>query len=205
VQYAARVSLRDRKRERTRRAIVEAAADLFERHGYEETTVADIAAAAEIGTRTFFTYFPTKEDVLFPDSAARVQGALDAIAAREPGERPAEVLLRALKHLSGPRTDMVGRLAVLRTRLTREVPAVRGKGLQVQLEAHREIARRLHAAYPSELDEVSAAALVGAFLGAITGALMVLLDDSRTLADEAHISDGINRATRIALRPWMEA
>ncbi len=47
------LSLRDRKRERTRQALIDAAAELFERKGYHETTVAQIAAAAEIGTRTF--------------------------------------------------------------------------------------------------------------------------------------------------------
>ena len=66
-------SLRDRKRERTRRALVDAAAALFERKGYDETTVAEIAAAADIGTRTFFSYFASKEDILFPDSDTRTQ------------------------------------------------------------------------------------------------------------------------------------
>ena len=43
--------LRERKRERTRLAIVDAATALFEQRGYDGTTVADIAAAADIGTR----------------------------------------------------------------------------------------------------------------------------------------------------------
>ena len=65
-------TLRDRKRERTRLALIDAAADLFERRGYDRTTVADIAAAADIGTRTFFSYFASKEELLFPESDARV-------------------------------------------------------------------------------------------------------------------------------------
>ena len=73
-------SLRDRKRERTRQALIAAAAELFERNGYDGTTVAEIAAAAEIGTRTFFSYFASKEEILFPDSDARVQATIDAIA-----------------------------------------------------------------------------------------------------------------------------
>src|SRR5258705_13161589 len=72
-------SLRERKRARTRRALVEAAAALFERNGYDETTIADIADAAEIGTRTFFSYFASKEELLFPESDARVRAAVDAI------------------------------------------------------------------------------------------------------------------------------
>ena len=56
-------SLRDRKRARTRQAIINAAVELFERNGYDGTTVADIAAAADIGTRTFFSYFASKEEL----------------------------------------------------------------------------------------------------------------------------------------------
>ena len=52
----------------TRRALQQAALSLFAERGYEETTVADIAARAEVGLRTFFVHFPTKEDVLFDGS-----------------------------------------------------------------------------------------------------------------------------------------
>src|SRR5882757_3877384 len=116
------LSLRDRKRERTRRAIVEAATELFERQGYDETTIADIAAAAEIGTRTFFSYFATKEELLFPQSDARVQAAVDAIANRGPGDGPPDVLLRALRDASAPDDDMVSPLAALRLKLAQTVP-----------------------------------------------------------------------------------
>src|SRR4051794_3419601 len=103
------MSLRELKRQRTRQAIVEAAVELFERNGYEQTTVADIAAAAEIGTRTFFGYFATKEEVLFPESDLRVQAALDEIAARGPNDGPAEVLLRALRQVGDDSDDISGR------------------------------------------------------------------------------------------------
>lgn len=60
--------LRDLKKERTRLAIQDAALRLFARDGYENTTVKQIAAAAEVAERTFFRYFPTKEDVVAWDS-----------------------------------------------------------------------------------------------------------------------------------------
>src|ERR1700730_5362527 len=90
------MSLRDRKRARTRQALVDAATELFERNGYDETTIADIAAEADIATGTFFTYCASKEGLLFPDSDARVRAAVEAIASRGPDDGPAEVLLRAL-------------------------------------------------------------------------------------------------------------
>ena len=200
-----RPSLRDRKRARTRRALVEAAMELFERDGYERTTVADIAAAAEIGTRTFFTYFASKEEVLFPESDARVRATLQAIADRGPDEGPADVLLRALRAAGDHSDDMTGRLAALRLRLIRTVPVVRGRALQLQLDAQREIAGHLARAFPDELDEVSAAALTGAFVGAITAALQALLDGAGRTDDPAALHQALQQATDVALRPGLTA
>ncbi|MFE0654596.1 TetR/AcrR family transcriptional regulator [Streptomyces sp. NPDC059534] len=54
--------------DRTRQTIVDIAVELFERDGYERTTVVNIAATAEIGTRTPFSYFASKEELLFPEN-----------------------------------------------------------------------------------------------------------------------------------------
>jgi len=197
-------TLRERKRERTRQALVDVATELFERDGYEQTTVADIAARVEIGTRTFFSYFTSKEELLFPDVDARVQAAMGAIATRGAGERPADVLLRALRNVAETDTGVVNNLAALRMRLIQTVPAVRGRALQLQLDAQREIARHLHAAFPDELDEVQAAALVGAFVGAVVGALQVLLDAPDTTPEgRKQLGERVRQATSVALHPWL--
>src|SRR5687767_14810234 len=112
-----RRSLRERKRARTRAALIGAAAELFDRKGYAETTVAEIAAAADVSTRTFFGYFASKEELLFPDSAGRVRRVLDTIAARDPADRPVDVLLRALQRVTEVDADMVSPMAAVRTRL----------------------------------------------------------------------------------------
>jgi AcrR family transcriptional regulator len=63
----AAAGLRERKKQKTRETITRVALRLFAEHGYEETTIADIAEAAEVSPRTVFAYFPTKEDIFFCD------------------------------------------------------------------------------------------------------------------------------------------
>jgi AcrR family transcriptional regulator len=196
-------TLRERKREKTRAAIVDAAMELFETRGYDGTTVADIAAAAEIGTRTFFSYFASKDDLLFPGADARVIAALDAIASRGPHDRPSDVLLRALRTVIDGGHDFADKQGALRFRLIQTVPAVRGRALQLQLDAQREIARHLQAAYPDELDEVTAGAIVGALVGAITGAVQAMTDAGAPADPEGH-SKALQRAADIALHPWRD-
>ncbi|EMD21817.1 TetR family transcriptional regulator [Amycolatopsis azurea DSM 43854] len=195
------MSLRERKRARTRQALIDAATELFERKGYDETTVADIAAAAEIGARTFFSYFASKEELLFPEADARIQAAIEAIATREPTEGPADVLLRALGEVSDTSDDLVSPLSALRLRMIQTVPAVRGRALQLQLDAQREIAKHLADAFPDQLDLVRAGALTGAFVGAVTGALQALFDTADA-ADPAALRTAMRTATEVALTPW---
>ena len=192
---------RERKRERTRAAIVDAAINLFETRRYDATTVADIADAADIGTRTFFDYFASKDELLFPRVDARVLATIDAIATRSPDDQPADVLLRALAQVVDADHDLTARSARLRMRLIQTVPAVRGRALQLQLDAQRQIARHLLTAYPDELNEITAGALVGAFVGAVSGAVQAMIDAGGPTNTET-LQTAIWQAAAVALRPW---
>lgn len=85
--------IRERKKERTRRAIEQAALRLFAERGYAETTISEIADEAEIARRTFFSYFPTKEDLVVADFARFI----DAYEARMEARDPAQDFLTTLK------------------------------------------------------------------------------------------------------------
>jgi AcrR family transcriptional regulator len=78
--------LRERKKRETRDALARVALELFVERGYDETTLAEIADAAGVSTRTIFAYYPSKEDILF----ANVQTMSDALA-QALAERPAGV------------------------------------------------------------------------------------------------------------------
>jgi AcrR family transcriptional regulator len=91
--------LRAWKKERTRATISDVATGLFMRDGFEEVTVAQIAAAAQVSVKTVFNYFPSKEDLFF-DRAEDVIGALVDVVV----ERPAgTTIIGALHHLLADR------------------------------------------------------------------------------------------------------
>ncbi len=66
----------ERRKRQTRERIFETALDLFVAKGLDETTVAEIAEAADIGKGTFFTYFPTKESI-FADVSVQLVDAME--------------------------------------------------------------------------------------------------------------------------------
>jgi AcrR family transcriptional regulator len=89
--------LRERKKARTREAIIDAALDLFERNGYDATTVEDIAAAADVSPRTFFRYFESKLDLVMARSGTKHASLGPSIAARPAGEGILDAVRQAMR------------------------------------------------------------------------------------------------------------
>jgi AcrR family transcriptional regulator len=78
--------LRERKKEQTRQAIVEAARRLFVESGFDAVTVAEVARTADVSTGTVFNYFPAKEDLFFSQMAVFEAALVDAVRQRPAGE-----------------------------------------------------------------------------------------------------------------------
>ncbi|MCX4745770.1 TetR family transcriptional regulator [Kitasatospora sp. NBC_01287] len=115
--------LRARRRRRARLEIQRAALRLFAERGYEEVTVPQIAAAAEISASTFFRHFPSKEDVVLhsEDDVLVVRGI-----AAQPAELPAvEAIRRGYREACLLVEDSA--LLYQRSLLIRRVPALRAK------------------------------------------------------------------------------
>jgi AcrR family transcriptional regulator len=90
--------LRERKKERTRQTIVEVALKLFAERGYAETTLAEIADAAEISQSTFFNYFPSKDAVVFALSDQVIDSARERVAGRAEDESTTEAIISWITH-----------------------------------------------------------------------------------------------------------
>jgi AcrR family transcriptional regulator len=127
-------SLRDRKRQRVAEDLVRAATALFATRGYEQTTVADIAAAATQSRSTFFRYFATKEEVAFHGVPEHLEWVTAEIGRRlDEGDEPfaavtASILALIAENYVEPDT--------MRTRMALWLsePALRGRWAEYSAE-----------------------------------------------------------------------
>jgi AcrR family transcriptional regulator len=177
-QMVVKPGLRERKKQRTRQALIDAAFTLISRRGYEQTTVADIAEAADVSTRTFFLHFPAKEDVLLADGEQRIELALAVIADAAPGNPPGDVLVRAFTEMvtHNWEHDLASGLGALRVKLAATVPALQAAMLLRLFAAQRTLTVALEHAYADRLDPIDAASAVGALTGAVVAAALASLD-----------------------------
>jgi AcrR family transcriptional regulator len=87
--------LRERKKQRTRCALIDAAFALFQRKGFDATTVDEIAEAVDISPRTFFRYFASKEEVALSQVDEQLGVLVEKLAARPPSEPALTAVHRA--------------------------------------------------------------------------------------------------------------
>src|SRR3569832_1012050 len=106
-----------------REVLIEAAFQLFMEHGFEQTTVDDIVARAGVGRRSFFRYFPSKEDVVFPDHE-RCLADMTAFLAESSDDEPVRRVCDAVRIVLRMYTENPT-FSVQRYRLTKQVPGLR--------------------------------------------------------------------------------
>ncbi|MGH9170525.1 MAG: TetR family transcriptional regulator [Acidimicrobiales bacterium] len=87
---------RDRKKHATRQALRSAALHLVAERGFAHVTVEDIAEAADVSTRTFFNYFPSKESAVIGVDPDRIEEIRLNLLARAPAESPVQALSRVI-------------------------------------------------------------------------------------------------------------
>ena len=86
-------SLRARRAQRTRAEVYEAAIPLFHKHGFDDTTMAQVADAAGVSRRTLYRHFATKDDILF-ERPRRWLAVLDAVLDQRRPDEPLRDLVR---------------------------------------------------------------------------------------------------------------
>ncbi len=141
--------------------LIEAAFELFGEQGFDGTTIDDIVGRAGVGRRSFFRYFPAKEDVVFPDHERCLEELKAFLRAPgqdgDPVERACEATLLVAR-MYAERPDR----SLLRYRLTRDVPALRDHELTVIRRYERALADYLRDAFTFRPDGALQADIVAA-------------------------------------------
>jgi AcrR family transcriptional regulator len=162
--------LRERKKLQTRRRIEGAALELFGRDGFDGTTVEGIAAAADIAPRTFFYYFPTKEDVVLADYAGRLERIVDQLRQRPDSERP-WAALRASFLVVAADYDADHREIIRRFQIMATSPSVYARSLQLQAGWEDTVAAVLTERMGCQTEELGPRLLASCALSAIRSSL----------------------------------
>jgi AcrR family transcriptional regulator len=97
-----RLGLRERKKQQTRDRIANEALRLFAERGYDETTLADIAEAAEVAPRTIFAYFDSKEDIVLCKELTFLETLKHKLDERPPGTTTVDALRDFLSTIEQP-------------------------------------------------------------------------------------------------------
>ncbi|MFJ7268256.1 TetR/AcrR family transcriptional regulator [Streptomyces sp. NPDC099050] len=140
--------LRERKKQRTRDALLRAALLLFIAQGYEETTVDEITDAVDVSQRTFFRYFANKEEVAFAVQDLVESHFVAALHSRPPAEGPFEAMrsavLAAWDTVDEAISDLVPIDLYMRSyQLIESTPALLAVHLRRSTELEERIARLL--------------------------------------------------------------
>jgi len=164
---------RERKKLETRTALEAAALRLFAERGYEQTTVDDIAEAADVAVRTFFRYFQSKQHVLFGDVALGIAARLrTALRERPATETPVEAVGAALGAMELDDAEQQ-RQVLDRLRLLQRLPELGGTYHLLFQQLHDVIAEEVAERTGKPIADLHPQLLAAAATGALKAALTV--------------------------------
>jgi AcrR family transcriptional regulator len=131
-----------RQERRTAEAIVNSGLRLFEERGFDQTTIDQIAEAAEISRRTFFRYFTDKEELFFAEDERLLDVIQDTLDHAPAGESVVDIAHRATRALAAESVADPER-RVARERLIAATPALLARRMAKNLRWEQAIAERL--------------------------------------------------------------
>ena len=181
--------LRERKKRATRAAIHDAGMRLFAEQGFAGTTIDQIADAADVSRATVFTYFPSKEDIVFGDAPAAVEALAEALR-----DGP---VIPAVRGWLGGLAGWIEPDLVLQLRLVREVPSVGARRLQIYGDLERVLAAALEAELGERLPAELAAASLLAGLRIVEDSAVARMEAAGELT-EAEIERFLDAAVRFS-------
>lgn len=156
-------NMRERKKRETRARLQRVALHLFQKHGYTETTVEQIASGADVSFRTFFRYFPSKEDLVLFD-AYDTPLAL-AIKASPKTVNAIQAIRDAIRETYGKLSPAQKSLAQIRHELIMKDPGLRMGYLARTMGDMAIVERAIADSWDSPAENVAIKTLAGAIVG----------------------------------------
>jgi AcrR family transcriptional regulator len=129
--------LRERRKQATRQAIADVATTMFLARGFEQVTIADVAAAAGVAKMTVTNYFPRKEDLVFDRAEAVIRGLADVITSRAPGESLLAAIRRDYAERAAGADVTIGLSSPEFARMIGNSPVLASRGLEMLYERER--------------------------------------------------------------------
>ncbi|MFF4468182.1 TetR family transcriptional regulator [Streptomyces sp. NPDC001599] len=208
-----RPGLRELKKQRTRDLLLRSALELFTERGYEETTVDDIAEAADVSQRTFFRYFASKEDAAFFVARLAESHFVRAVLARPPEEAPLDALRHALAESWSTIGEAVEQLVPLELhmrfyRVIESTPALLAAHLRRATELEEEIARVVAVREGLDVDTDPRPRVVVAVFGAVmrvTERIWSARDDASLAALRDLTADYLDQVAPALTGNWRRA
>ena len=159
----ARLGLRERKQVKTRGLLQAEALRLFREQGYAETSVNDIAEAAEVSPSTFYRYFPTKEDVVLYDAFDPI--LIEALRAQPSELSPIGAVRAAMTSVLGSSSDAMATQMQERSDLMLSIPELRRGMLEALLASVEPFAQVLGERVGRAPDDFGVRNVVAAVIG----------------------------------------
>ena len=177
--------LREKKKRTTRRSIADVASGLFIERGFENVTIAEVAAAAEVAKKTVTNYFPRKEDLFLDRQQDRLDDIEAAIRARAAGESVLTALRRYQHELLESRHPLSGVIENITPffSIVRASPALTGRWRELGAEMEEHVGRVLADELADELSDGARARLVGAAIGAALNTIFTIAVDRMLRGD----------------------
>ncbi|MBT2478578.1 TetR/AcrR family transcriptional regulator [Streptomyces sp. ISL-94] len=159
------MGLRESKKHETRQLISDCATRLFIEQGFEQTTIAEIAAAARVAKKTVTNYFPRKEDLALDHHDVFTEGLARAVAERAPGEAPLTALARTFRAALLEHNPVVGFTGPAFARMVADSPTLTARLRELHDRREEALATALSAVAPDAAPALApraAAALIAA-------------------------------------------
>jgi AcrR family transcriptional regulator len=179
-----RPGLRERKKQQTRDTIATAALRLFAERGYDETTLAEIAEAADVSPRTIFGYYESKEDILLCNESAFLEMLKSKLDERPPGTTTFDAIRGFLSSVGPPDEE-----AKLRKQILTANPALqmrmRARHAQLEPILAESVAKDLDAGPDDIRPQLVAASMMAAFMAVRERLFEAASGDEPTSHEEA--------------------